>query len=215
LISKCINQVTKFAPTQCFCTHHQANAVIDQVTGQSYEYEHLVTGKVTAHTTKVWTRSLANELRKLANGIGTCITKDTKAIFFINCNPIPNDRKITYSWSTCTIHYQTQETHHTCLATGSNLIGYPHSVSTPSANITTTKIVFNSAVSIPNGKFIGFDMKDFYLITKMARYEYMRLPLDIIPQEIIDLSQIIDQYNLLLPLVHKGDVYIKICKGMY
>jgi hypothetical protein len=36
----------------------------------------------------------------------------------------------------------------------------------------------------------------------------MRLPLAIVPQEIID------EYNL-APLVYKGFVYIEICKGMY
>jgi hypothetical protein len=52
------------------------------------------------------------------------------------------------------------------------------------------------------------DIKDFYLNTEMERYEYMGLPIDIIPQEIID------QYQL-LPLVHNGYVYIEIRTGMY
>jgi hypothetical protein len=86
---------------------------------------------------------------------------------------------------------------HTCLTVGGNLIDYPYDVSTPTANITTAKIVFNSVISTPNAKFMGLDIKDFYLYTEMARFEYMRLPIDIIPQEIIH------QYNL-LPLVHNG-----------
>ena len=40
------------------------------------------------------------------------------------------------------------------------------------------------------------------------RYEYMRLPIDIIPDEIIQ------QYQL-LPLVHNGYVYMEIRQSMY
>ena len=67
------NQVTAIDPIQCFPTQHLANSVIDQITGQSYEYRHLVTSKVTGHTTEVWIRSCANELGRLANGVGTRI----------------------------------------------------------------------------------------------------------------------------------------------
>ena len=42
----------------------------------------------------------------------------------------------------------------------------------------------------------------------MNIYEYMKLPLDIIPEEIIQ------QYNL-RKLAHKGSVYMETRKGMY
>ena len=47
------------------------------------------------------------------------------------------------------------------------------------------------------------DVKDFYLNTPMPTYEYMRLPIQVIPDEIIS------QYNL-LPLVNNGYVYMEI-----
>ena len=52
------------------------------------------------------------------------------------------------------------------------------------------------------------DIANFYLNNPMNRYEYMKLPLDIIPEEIIQ------QYNL-RKLAHKGLVYMEIQKGMY
>ena len=52
------------------------------------------------------------------------------------------------------------------------------------------------------------DIANFYLNNPMNRYEYMNLPLDIIPEEIIQ------QYNL-RNLSHKGFVYMEIQKGMY
>jgi hypothetical protein len=112
-----------------------------------------------------------------------------------------------YSGIVYTIRPQKKEAYCTRLTAGGNLINYPYNVSTPTANITTAKIVFNSVLSTPNAKFMGLNIKDFYLNTKMERYEYMRMPIAIIPQEIID------QYKL-LPLAHYGYVYIEIRKGM-
>jgi hypothetical protein len=203
-----LNQALSIILIQCFPTQHQANSVINQITGQSYEYRHLVTSKVTGHTTEVWTQSFVNELGRLVNGIGTRIPEGTNTIFFINRNQVPTDRKVTYGRIVCTIRPQKKETHRTRLTVGGNLIDYPYDVSTPTADITTAKIIFNSVVSTPNAKFMGLNIKAFYLNTKMERYKYMRLPISIIPKEIID------QYGL-LPLVHNGYVYIEIRKGMY
>ena len=91
---------------------------------------------------------------------------------------------------------------------GGNLIDYPGDVSTPTADTTTAKLVINSTISTPHAKFMCGDIKDFYLGTPMERYEYMRLPIALIPTEIIE------AYNL-LPLVHNGYVYIEIRRGMY
>jgi hypothetical protein len=203
-----LNQAISLPKIQCFPAQHRANSVIDQITGQSYEYHHLITGKVTGHTTEVWTKWFANELGRLANGVGTRVPEGTNTIFFINRSQVPTDRKVTYGRIVCTIRPQKKETHRTRLTVGGNLIDYPYYVSTPTADITTAKIVFNSVVSTPNAKFMGLNIKDFYLKTEMEHYEYMQLPIDIIPQEIID------QYQL-LPLVHNGYVYIEIRKGMY
>ena len=52
------------------------------------------------------------------------------------------------------------------------------------------------------------DIANFYLNNPMNRYEYMKLPLDIIPEEVIQ------QYNI-RNLSHKGIVYMEIQKGMY
>ena len=49
------------------------------------------------------------------------------------------------------------------------------------------------------------DATNFYLINPMNIYEYMKLPLDSIPKEIIQ------QYNL-VNLAHKGFVYTEIQK---
>ena len=52
------------------------------------------------------------------------------------------------------------------------------------------------------------DIKDFYLRTPMERYEYIHLPLSIIPERIIE------HYNT-RAIDKNGNVYADIIKGMY
>jgi hypothetical protein len=91
-----LNQAISLPKIQCFPTQHCASSVIDQITGQSYEYRHLVNSKVTGHTTEVWTKLFANELGQLTNGVGTRVPEGTNTIFFINRSQVPTDRKVTY-----------------------------------------------------------------------------------------------------------------------
>ena len=68
---------------------------------------------------------------------------------------------------------------------GGNLINYPGDCGTPTADLLTVKLLFNSVISTKGAKCVMLDVKDFYLNTPMARYEYMRLKLTDIPEEII------------------------------
>jgi hypothetical protein len=52
------------------------------------------------------------------------------------------------------------------------------------------------------------DLKDFYLNTPLENYEYMRIPIFVIPESIMT------EYKL-EPLMHCDHVYVDICKGMY
>jgi hypothetical protein len=91
---------------------------------------------------------------------------------------------------------------------GGNLIQYPGDVSTRSADLTTSKCIWNSTLSFEGAKYMCLDVKNFYLGTPMDSFEYMRIPIKLIPQEIIV------QYNL-LQLVSDGHVYIEVQKGIY
>ena len=74
--------------------------------------------------------------------------------------------------------------------------------------MTTAKLLFNSVISTPNGRFLCIHIKDFYLGTPMNCFEYMRIPIWMLPDEIIEL------YNL-RPLFNNGFVYVEIRRGMY
>ena len=66
---------------------------------------------------------------------------------------------------------------------GSNLINFPGNVSTPTADLTTAKLVINSTISTPGARYMCGDVQNFYLGTPMDRYENMRLTISIIPKK--------------------------------
>ena len=82
-------------------------------------------------------------------------------------------------------------------------MNFPSGVTTPTADLTTLKCIFRSVLSTKNTKFMCTDIANFYLNNPMDIYEYMKLPLDIIPEEIIQ------KYNL-RNLAHIGFVYMEI-----
>ena len=81
-------------------------------------------------------------------------------------------------------------------------------VRTKTADLNTTKILINSVLSTPGARYMTGDLKDFYLGTPMARAEYIRLPVAIIPPSIMTEYQL---HNM----THHGHVYAEITKGMY
>ena len=72
--------------------HHQANVVVDPTTGASLEYMHLVKGPTKA----IWENSFANEIGRLAQGVGTKMPSGTNTIFFIPKDKVPAGRTVTY-----------------------------------------------------------------------------------------------------------------------
>ena len=52
------------------------------------------------------------------------------------------------------------------------------------------------------------DVKNFYLNNPLKYYQYMKLQMNLIPQEIID-------HYILKDIEHDGYVYCEIQKGMY
>jgi hypothetical protein len=77
------------------------------------------------------------------------------------------------------------------------------------ANLLTVKILINSIISTAGTKFMTMDINDFYLNTLMARYEYMRLRITDMPDDVIE------HYNLKDKATPDSYIYFEIQKGMY
>ena len=185
----------------------EANAVTDPNTGHQLEYKQLINHPDNA-LRRTWQRSSANEFGRLAQGIGGRI-KGTDTIKFLHYREMPTNRRPTYACFVCEIRPQKTEQECTRLTVGGNLIDNPDTVTTRTCDLVTFKLHINSTLSRSNRKYCSFDVKNFYLNTPMERYEYMKIPITHIPEEIIN------EYNL-RPKVHTdGAIYIEIRKGMY
>jgi hypothetical protein len=154
----------------------------------------------------IWKESNCEEIGRLAQGYKD--VKGTNTIVFINVKDVPRDRTATYLRVVSAMRPEKAKPYRVRWTVGGDKVEYPFEVSTKTADLTTAKLLINSTVSTPNAKFMAADLKDFYLGTPMTRYEYMRVPLWMLPNEIIE------QYNL-RPLFHNGYVYVEIRRGMY
>ena len=88
------------------------------------------------------------------------------------------------------------------------MIAYNGNLATPTINITTVKCHLNSTISDANAKYATMDIKNFYLGTPMAEYEYICVPLSTFPEEIRH------QYNL-AALATNNYVMVEVQRGMY
>ena len=184
---------------------HYAAPITHSETGKSMEYKDLIADPST-HAT--WLRSAANEFGRLAQGLSDNRIEPTNTIFFIPRSKVPKDKRPTYARFVCSYRPQKAEPYRTCITIGGNLIDYTGNLSMKVADMTTFKILVNSTLSTPGARWLGLDVKNYYLGTPMPDYEYMFIPITSIPNEIITHYKLHD-------IVHNGKVYMEIRRGMY
>ena len=186
-----------------FPNENYAQAVLDEETGQALEFRQLIKHD---KYRDVYMKSFGNELGRLAQGIRDI--PGTGTITFIPFDNVPHGEVVTYGRIVVSYRPHKDEKERTRLTVGGNLIICLYDVSSPTAALTTAKLLFNSVISTPGARFVTFDLKNFYLGTPLPVARYMRMKLDILPEEIIN------KYNL-REIAHNGWVYIRINKGMY
>ena len=78
------------------------------------------------------------------------------------------------------------------MTVGGNLIEYGGDVYTLTADITTSKLLWNIIVSTKDARCMCMDIKNFYLGTPLpvGQEEYIHVPIELIP------NTIINEYNI-------------------
>ncbi len=95
------------------------------------------------------------------------------------------------------------------MAVGGDKVNYPDDVGTPTAELLLVKTHANSVISTPHARYMTLDLENFYLNTPMKRYEYVRIKLTDIPEEVIE------EYGLRNKSDDNEFVYVEVQKGMY
>jgi hypothetical protein len=76
------------------------------------------------------------------------------------------------------------------------------------AHLTTSKLMWNSVLSTEGTKYMCLDIKNFYLTAPLDRFEYMNMPITLLP------NCIIKQYNL-LEHVKNGYIYLEMRQAIW
>ena len=123
-----------------------------------------------------WTTSMANELGRLASGVGTRMPTDTGAIFFIRRDQAPPGHTTTYANAICNFFPLKDNKYRVSLTVQGDWLEYPGNPSAPVASLLYTKLLVNSTISTPRADFFLINIKDFFLNNPMTQYEYMKTP---------------------------------------
>jgi hypothetical protein len=182
---------------------HLAMPMIHPTTGETISsYKKLMNDPATM---EIWQTAFGKGFGGMAQGDNKMGQKGTNAIFVMTHAEIlliPADRTITYARVVVDFCPQKADPHRICITAGGNLINYPVELSTRTANLATSKLMWNSVLSTKGAKYMCLDIKNFYLTAPLDRYEYMKMPLSLFP------SWTKEQYNL-DKLAKKGFVYLE------
>jgi hypothetical protein len=154
-----------------------------------------------------WERASTMEFGRVAQGFPGLV-EGTDTIRFIRFEDKPPDRICSYCRPVCAYNENKEEKERVRLTYGGDKSDYPFDVSTPTVDISTFKIHLNSIISTPDARHMTMDLKNFFLYTPLQRKEYMKIPLRMIPQAIID------HYNLMAIAVD-GYVMTECNQGIY
>jgi hypothetical protein len=156
------------------------NALIHPVTGKEMQYKDLMKDPDLGPLFEI---GLSNELGRICQGIRD-IT-GTNTAFFVDFTSIPKDRKITYGKLVCDFKPNKTKKHRVIFTVDGDRLDYSGDTAKSTADITTFKILINSTLSTEDAKMMMMDINNYYLGTPLPKYEYMRLPISILPLDII------------------------------
>ena len=182
-------------------------AALNEEIGELMEYRHLIGNP---KYREFWKNSYGNELGRLTQGVPGRV-EGTNTIFFIHKKDVPAHcwKNITHGKIVVSYRPTKDDPNRTCLTMGGGRIIYPGYFGTPTIDLLTFNLHQNSTISTDHARYMKIDINNFYLHTPMEQYEYMRLNLSDL------LDDVIKHYNLEIKVTSDGCVYLEFQKGMY
>jgi hypothetical protein len=183
--------------------------MVHPITGETIKsYKKLMKDPVTQET---WMTAFGKDFGGMSQGDNKTGQVGTNAMFVMDPKDIPTipaDRMVTYANVVVDFRPQKEDPHRIRITAGGNLINYPGELTTQTADITTSKLHWNSLLSTQKAKYMCLDLKKIYLSAPLDQYEYTRIPLELSP------LWIITQYDLLTK-VHRGHIYLEMRRAVW
>jgi hypothetical protein len=97
------------------------------------------------------------------------------------------------------------------MTAGGNKLDYPGDASSPAVSMLDAKLHINSTISDAKhgARYLGLNIKNFYLGTPMSYFQYILVQPSIIPKEVWD------DHHYTIPIASDGYAYLEIRRGMY
>jgi hypothetical protein len=155
---------------------------------------HLVTGEtISSHkwlmkdptTAETWQTAFGKDFGGMAQDNNKTGQQGTHSIFAMTheeISRIPNGETITYARVVVDFRPQKMGPHCICITAQGNLIKYPGKLMSRTANLTTSKLMWNSVLSTKDVRYVCLDIKNSYLSAPLDRYKYMKMPLALFPK---------------------------------
>ncbi len=159
---------------------HLAMPMVHPTTGDTISsYKKLMNNPATMET---WQTAFGKDFGGIAQGDIKTGQKGTNAIFVMTHAEIlriPADRTITYARVVVDFRPQKADPHCIRITAGGNLINYPGELTTRTADLITSKLMWNSVLSTEGAKYMCLDINNFYLTAPLDWYKYMKMPLSL------------------------------------
>ena len=123
---------------------------------------------------------------------------------------IPRDRVVTYARIVVDCRSHKKDPNRVRITAAGNLLKNlcPGDLTTRTSDLTTSKCMWNSVISTKGARYMCGYCSNLYLATPLERHQYMRIPIELIPQEFIELYHLQNK-------IKNGFVYCEIIRGMY
>ena len=131
----------------------------------------------------VWEEAMCKELGKFSNGWND--TEGMQTVRFLTHEEIAaisSNRTITYARIVVDCRKQKNDQNRVRITVGGNLLKGYQELTVRTADLTTSKVMWNSTISTKGARYMCRDISGFYLETPLPKKEYMRMSMRDIPQ---------------------------------
>ena len=127
---------------------HFCAPVIHPITGETItKYQKLIKDP---HTKDIWSLAFGKEFWNLAQGGEVSCTEGTNSVFVmshVDIKTIPSNRVVTYARIVVNFRSQKKDPNWVRITAGGNLIEHPGELTTRTADLTTSKILWNRSLA--------------------------------------------------------------------
>ncbi len=88
----------------------------------------------------------------------------------------------TYAKIVVDFRPQKEDLYRILIMAGGNLLTYEGNISTRTADLSTSKLLWNSVLSTNGAKYMCLDIKKNYLTAALNYFKYMRMPMVVFPE---------------------------------